>query len=108
MSLNFNAQIELTYQRKIVMGVTKFKGEIEGNVIDSCSVLIAAPLSDASGNAKGFGVAKVPFGQSDNFNRFAGAQFPCEMDLAFQTETNASGRQREVLKDIKFISGAKG
>lgn len=108
MALNFNAQAELTYQRKIVMGVTKFKGVIDGNNIDTCNVLIAAPLSDLSGNGKGFGIAKISFGVSDNFNKFVAVQFPCEMDLAFQTVTNPSGKQKEVLKDIRILTQTKG
>ncbi|ULJ62378.1 hypothetical protein MIS46_10550 [Wielerella bovis] len=109
MSLNFSEQTPLIYQKKIVMGVSKFKGEVDKNQIDNCNVLIAAPLSSDTGNAKGFGVAKVPFGKSDNFNKFTGVTFPCEMELAFTTETNASGKQREVLKDIRLIAPpAKG
>ncbi|ULJ60113.1 hypothetical protein MIS33_10815 [Wielerella bovis] len=109
MSLNFNEQTPLIYQKKIVMGVSRFKGEVDKTQIDNCNVLIAAPLSSDTGNAKGFGVAKVPFGKSDNFNKFLGVTFPCEMELAFTTETNASGKQREVLKDIRLIAPpAKG
>lgn len=108
MSLNFNSQNELVYQRKIVMGVTRFNDVIDGKQIDTCSVLIAAPLSDASGNGKGFGVAKISFGNSANYNKFANVNFPCEMDLAFQTETNASGKQKEVLKDVRILPHTKG
>ena len=54
--LNFDQQREkLNYETRIVMGITKFKGIIDGNEIDSCSVLIAAPLDESTGNAKGFG-----------------------------------------------------
>lgn len=104
MALNFNAQAELTYQRKIVMGVTRFKGEIDGNHIDSCSVLIAAPLSDNAGNGIGFGVAKISYGDSLNFNKFQHLTFPCEMELAFVQQTNASGKSREVLKDVRMLA----
>lgn len=104
MALNFNAQPELVYQKKIVMGITRFMGEIDGNSIDSCSVLMAAPLTDNTGNARGFGVAKVAFGKSINFQKFDGLSFPCEMELAFGTETNASGKLKDVLKDIRVPS----
>ena len=107
-AVNFNQAHELQYQKRIVMGVTKFKGEIEKNNIDSCSVLIAAPLPD-NGNNKGFGVSKIPFGNSDNFFKyFNGLTFPCELELAFVSETNASGKERTVLKDVRVPNQIKG
>lgn len=105
---NFKEQAEqVVFYKKIVMGVTKFKGEIDGNVIDSCSVLFAAPLNDQSGNAKGFGIAKVAYGDSLNYNDFAKMEFPCEMELAFQTVTNANGKTREVLKAVRPVPVAR-
>lgn len=101
---NFKEQAEqIFFQKKIVMGVTKFKGEIDGNTIDSCAVLIAAPLNDQGGNAKGFGIAKVAYGNSLNFHEFAKFEFPCELELAFQTVTNASGKTKEVLRAIRPV-----
>lgn len=109
MALNFNSTPELNYVKRIVMGITKFKGDIDGNNIDSCNVLVAAPLSDNNGNAKGFGVAKIPFGDSSNFTKhFNGLQFPCELELAFVSETNSSGRERQVLKDVRVPAVSKG
>lgn len=105
---NFKEQAEqVVFQKKIVMGVTKFKGEIDGNLIDSCSVLFAAPLNDSAGNAKGFGIAKVAYGDSLSFHDFAKVEFPCEMELAFQTVTNANGKTREVLKAVRPVQRAK-
>ena len=88
--LNFQEQRQMEYVKKIVMGVTRFKGTIDGNEIDNCNVLIAAPLNDSAGNAQGFGIAKVAFG-------------PCDMEVAFQTVTNASGKQKEILKDVRVL-----
>ena len=98
--LNFQEQRQIEYVKKIVMGVTRFKGTIDGNEIDNCNVLIAAPLNDSAGNAQGFGIAKVAFGDSSNFERFNGLNFPCDMEVAFQTVTNASGKQKEILKSV--------
>lgn len=106
-ALNFNQTPELQYQKRIVMGVTKFKGEIQGSNIDMCKVLVAAPLPD-NGDAKGFGVSKISFGDSANFTRFAGLTFPCELELAFVNETNSSGQEKIILKDVRVIAASKG
>lgn len=107
MALNFSQFNELKYEKRIVMGVTKFQGDIDGNSINSCNVLVAAPLAD-NGNGKGFGVAKIPFGDSSNFTKyFNGLVFPCELELAFVSETNASGKQKTVLKDVR-VPNSKG
>lgn len=101
--INFDKFNELKYEPRIIMGITRFKGEIEGSSIDSCSVLIAAPLNDTSGNAVGFGVAKIGYGDSGNFDKFRNLRFPCEMECAFMQVTNASGKTKEILKDIRPI-----
>lgn len=73
--VNFAAQSQLVYERRIIMGLTKFKGTIEGTAMDTCNVLIALPLNDTSGNGVGFGVAKVPFGTSNNYDRYSRLEF---------------------------------
>lgn len=106
--LNFETQkTAITYQTKIVMGVTKFKGVVENNQIDTCTVLVAMPLDVDSGNAAGFGVAKVPFGDSTNFHKFAGINFPATLELAFATVTGSSGKSKDILKDFKHPSHPK-
>lgn len=102
--VNFKEQVEqIFFQKKIVMGVTKFKGDIDGNQLDSCTVLVATPLNEQSGNAKGFGIAKVSYGTSLNFHDFAKFEFPCELELAFQTVTNASGKSKEILRAVRPV-----
>lgn len=101
--INFDKFNELKYETRIVMGITRFKGEVEGSQIDSCSVLIAAPLNDTAGNAVGFGVAKIPYGESGNFDKFRNLRFPCEMECAFAQVTNATGKSKEILKDVRPI-----
>lgn len=106
--LNFKEQAEqVFFQKRIVMGVTKFKDVIDGKEIDSCSVLIAVPLNEQGGNAMGFGFAKVSYGNSLNFHEFSKVQFPCEMELAFQTVTSSSGKSKEVLRAIRPVQRAK-
>ena len=105
--MNFNRKTQLVYQNAIVMGVTKYQGEIDGNKIDNCNVLIATPLNDVQGNAKGFGVAKVAFGDSTMFKKFDSVELPCEMEVAYQSVTNANGQKKDILVDVRSISGGK-
>ena len=84
MSLNFNSANDVQFTKRIVMGVTKFRDEIDGELVDTCNVLVAAPLDVDSGNAMGFGTAKIRFGESVNYQRFAG------------------GRSKDVLKDFRI------
>lgn len=104
--MDFNTLQQPTYERAIIMGVTKFKGEIEGSAIDSCTVFRAAPFNDATGNALGLGLAKVRFGDSSNFERFKGMSFPCELDIQLSRVTNSSGKETVVMKDFRVITAA--
>ncbi len=101
--MNFNLDTQ-TYERAIVMGVTKFKGNIDGNDIDTCTVMIATKLNDETGNAIGLGLAKTKFGTADNFHRFSGLTFPCEVEIAFSKVTNGSGKSSMIMKDFKLLN----
>lgn len=105
--LDFNSAAQQKYENAIIMGVTKFSGDIDGQTIDSCTVFIATKFNDETGNAAGFGVAKVRFGQSDNFKHFDGITFPCNAEVLFERVTNGAGKQTSVLKDVR-LQGAKG
>lgn len=106
--LNFKEQAEqVFFHKKIVLGVTKFKGEIDGNELDSCTVLVATPLNEQTGNARGFGIAKVAYGTSMNFHDFAKFEFPCELELAFQTVTSASGKSKEILRAVRPVQATR-
>lgn len=100
--LNFKQQQEhITYEQRIVMGVTKFKDKIDDNEIDTTNVFFATPFNQETGSALGFGVAKVKFGSSQNFHRFAGLEFPVTLDVAFKTVTTASGKSQTVMIDFR-------
>ncbi|WP_066568893.1 hypothetical protein [Snodgrassella sp. CFCC 13594] len=105
--MDFNSISQPAYERAIIMGVTKFQGEIEGSKIDTCTVFIATKFNDETGNATGFGVAKIKFGSSINFGRFNGVQFPTNADVLFERTTNGAGKQTSILKDVKLPT-AKG
>ena len=54
----FNQTQTVTYPATF-LGAKKFKGEIDGSNIDTCSVLVATPLPAQSGNAVGFTAAQM-------------------------------------------------
>lgn len=110
--LDFKQQQNLiTFEPRIIMGVTRFKDSIDGNEIDTCNVFIATPFNTESelsttSNALGFGVAKVKFGTSANFHRFAGMSFPTTVNVAFKTVTTGSGKSQTVMVDFKHLDSS--
>lgn len=102
--LDFRAQSELVYENRIVMGITRFKGEVENNKIDTCSVFVAMPLDNSKGNALGFSVVKIPYGDSSNFEKFQRMEFPATMQCAFQSVSTGSGKEKTILQDMKPLA----
>ena len=100
--MNFEKLNQQQYEVAIIMGVTKFKGEIEGNQIDTCTMFRATPFNVESGNAVGVGLAKLRFGDSSNFEKFKNLKFPMEMELLIGRTTNSSGKETAVVKDVRF------
>ena len=61
-------QSQVTTYSATLLGAKQFKGEIDGNKIDSCTVLVASPMP-ANGNSVGFTAASMKFGDSHNFEK---------------------------------------
>ena len=100
--MNFEQLNKQDYETAIIMGVTKFKGEIEGSHVDTCTVFKATPFNAESGNAVGIGLAKLRFVDSSNFEMFKNLKFPMEMELLIGRTTNSSGKETAVVKDVRF------
>ena len=71
----FNQNQTVTYPATF-LGAKKFKGEIDGSNIDTCSVLVATSLPVQSGNAVGFTAAQMKFGDSKKFLKVRESQIP--------------------------------
>lgn len=100
--LDFKSQqTQLTYEERIVMGVTKFNDVIDGNQVDTTNVFFAVPFNAETGNAMGFGTAKVKFGTSQNFALFRGLEFPITLQVAFKSVTTGSGKQQTIMVDFR-------
>lgn len=88
------------------LGAKKFKGEIDGSKIDSCSVLVATPLPSQSGNAVGFTAAQMKFGSSDNFAKLENLSFPCEVMITVEMTSTGKGMVPS-LKEFQVQTEAK-
>lgn len=95
----FNQSQVITYPATF-LGAKKFKGEIDGSKIDSCSVLVATPLPSQSGNAVGFTSAQMKFGESENFDKLAQLNFPCEVMITVEMTSTGKGMV-PTLKDFQ-------
>lgn len=72
-------------QKALVVGVKKFKGDVEGNHYDSCKVRVLMQVSD-TGNEAGLNVVELAYGDSSNFTVLSKMNFPvmCDLDIEFQ------------------------
>lgn len=91
----------LTTQKAQIIGVKKFKGDVDGNHYDSCKLRILMPVPKDSEREKGFNVAEVSFGDSSNFEKFSGLSFPVTAELDYLLE-NRSGKMVMTLADVRF------
>ena len=85
----FETSQVITYPATL-LGAKKFKGEIDGNNIDSCTVLVASPMPD-NGNTVGFTVASMKYGESINFDKLKNVKFPCAADITVSMESTGKG-----------------
>lgn len=100
-------QLQVTQYPATLLGAKKFKGDIDGNKIDSCTVLVATPMQ-GNGNSVGFNVASMKFGESDNFKKLETLKFPCAVVLTVEMTSTGKGLV-PVLRDFQVAAvPAKG
>lgn len=96
-------QNQITQIQATLLGAKKFKGEIDGNKLDTCTVLVATPMPNQSGNAVGFTAASMRFGESDNFKRLENLKFPIAVIATIEMTSTGKGMVA-VLKDFQVQS----
>ena len=89
-----------------LLGAKKFKGDIDSNKINSCTVLVATPMPSATGNAVGFTAANMRFGESDNFKKLENLKFPISAMVTVEMTSTGKGMV-PVLKDF-MVQQPKG
>lgn len=87
---------QVTTYPATLLGAKQFKGEIDGNKIDSCTVLVASPMP-SNGNAVGFTAASMKFGDSHNFEKLKNLKFPCAVDVTVAMESTGQRLSAEIV-----------
>lgn len=66
-----------------VMGMRRFKGEIEGTMHDFCKVRLELPVPRKAENEVGANVVEALYGAADRWDELKGIKFPavCLVDL---------------------------
>lgn len=81
-----------------ITGVKQFKGDVEGNSYDHTKVLGLMPFpSNRKESNLGYNVMEMPYGDSRNFTKFDGRDFP----LTVEAELVPSTAGYEVIS-VKF------
>lgn len=86
-----------------LLGVSKNKGVIPdtGLVFDYCRLHIMTPF-ESKGNDIGYMTVTYDYGTSDNFEQFAGKQFPCQIEAEFD-QVVKSKLAKIVVTSLTFV-----
>lgn len=69
------------------VGVTHFKGNIEGRDYDHTKIRVLMPVATSQTNQRGYDVLDLPFGTSENFAKLQGLKFPIDLDCDIELTT---------------------
>lgn len=94
-------------QRATVVGVKKFKGDVEGNFYDNCKVRVMMPVPGDSETEAGFNVVDMKYGKSENFDAIARMQFPFEAEIFLDLQVK-NGRTEMALVKIQPVQQKQG
>jgi len=90
-----------------VLGMKKFKGEVDGNKYDSTTIFVRMRQDDSKGTAKGYVGQELRFGDSSNYDRLASLNFPFEAEVETDTVSNGKGAMKTIIVDLKPIVATK-
>lgn len=94
-------QSQITQLKVTLLGAKKFKGDIEGNFVDTCTVLVATPMPSQSGNAVGFTASSMKFGDSENYKRVENLRYPVLVIATIEMTSTGKGMNAQ-LKDFQL------
>lgn len=83
-----------------VMGMKKYKGDIDGKSIDSCTIYVETRLDDRSGLRRGRATADYNAGTSDVYDRLSKIDLPAEFEITWDTVTNGK-ESKQLVIDVK-------
>lgn len=90
-----------------ILGMKKFKGNVDGQDYDSTTVFVRMRQDDSKGTAKGFVGQDLRFGDSSNFDKLSSLTFPFEAEVETDTVSNGKGGMKTIIVDLKPLQSAK-
>ena len=93
--------------KMLVLGIKKFKGDVEGQSHDTTTVFVRMKQDESKGTAKGFVGQDLKYGDSTNYDRLQHLTFPVECEVETETVSNGKGGMKTIVVSLTPIS-AKG
>lgn len=90
-----------------VLGIKKFKGEVEGQHHDTSTIFVVMKQDESKGTARGYVGQDLRYGLSDNYDKLQHLTFPLEADIEIETVSNGKGSMRSIITDLKPVTAAK-
>ena len=96
--------MQVTMQGKVT-GMKSFKGTIDGEDIDSCTVFVEAVLKGEG--SKGYASQKYAWGKSENAKKLSHLEFPFVAEVICENVTDGRGSAQLRVIDIRPVARAK-
>lgn len=92
-------------QQSIILGVKRSKGTLDnGKSYDSTKLYIQTPMKESQ-DQMGFSVSELNWGDSTNFDKFKGVQFPTSAQITYELVTNGKTNGNDlIITDVKILS----
>jgi hypothetical protein len=81
-------------QTLTLLGAKRSKGTLDnGRAYDSTKLYVQTAMKPDNADQVGFAVSEYTWGDSSNFEKLQGLQFPCQADFGFEIVTNGKTSQ---------------
>lgn len=90
-------------QTVTIVGVKKFKGDVEGNHFDNTKLRVLMSVPDNAPNETGFNVTEMAYGDSKNYDSIARMTFPFQAVLHFEMQLK-SGRMVPAISKVEPVN----
>lgn len=85
-------------QTLTLLGAKRSKGTLDnGRAYDSTKLYVQTAMKSDNADQIGFAVVEYAWGDSSNFDKLNGLQFPCQADFSFDIVTNGKTSQTIVV-----------
>lgn len=90
-------------QQSIILGVKRSKGTLDnGRAYDSTKLYVQTPMKE-SADQMGYSASELTWGDSTNFDKFKGIQFPTPAQITYELVTNGKTNGNDlVITDVKI------